>query len=844
MMVEWRPSRMGSKTGISVLRLVLLAGVVLFASCRHQDAPQDLYNRLWSAYIAGNLPQVIDGTARFSSHGDSSSPWYWKFRLLRAEALIGQGDMAAATTLLRDRVPDQPPLRDLEFRRLAGLADTLWRSNPGEANRLLDQVHAAAADPDLQIRIALLQGAIYLAQRQLDPAERAFTDALHMARSRGNLYREALALNNLSYCKRRRNQQDMAVELASSALEVATRANARKAQAQALGNLGTYYNYLGKYEQASACLQQAIGIFEQIHAEGDLLTDLGDLGVLYDRLNDTAKAINNFERAYHLAVKLNIRADAERNAQNLALTFANTNQWDLAAAWNRRASALAQGDPVAMRYIARTDAIVSKGRGDSSQAIRICEDVIRRSQADPVLAWQVHELLGEIYASARNFENANREFSRAMELVDTTRSELRDPNSRMTLFPRFMLLHEEFADTLVDQNNDLGALRVIESSRARVLAEKLNRLHPGGLRSLNVAALSRAAKAENASFLSFWLGRRRSFLWLINGAGMRRFDLPPAPDIEAQVTRYRATIEHSNLDPIAVADGAGQKLWNMLLAQVAPLIPKGSQVVVIPDGALHRLNLETLPVPAPVPHYWIEDVQVSVAPSLEIAISEPPRAVRRDASLLLIGAPDYTGTEFPPLAHAAGEVRDIQSLFTRNQAVYTGPQASPATYVKAGAERFSLIHFTAHAEANREAPLQSAIILSRQDDDYKLYARDVIDVPIQADLVTISACSSAGVRAYAGEGLIGFAWAFLEAGARSVIAGLWDVSDTSTEPLMQALYAGIAAGRSPASALREAKLKLLHGDPRFRKPYFWAPFEIYIRSLPIENPTRTLNARR
>src|SRR4029077_5083150 len=112
---------------------------------------------------------------------------------------------------------------------------------------------------------------------------------------------------------------------------------------------------------------------------------------------------------------------------------------------------------------------------------------------------------------------------------------------------------------------------------------------------------------------------------------------------------------------------------------------------------------------------------------------------------------------------------------------------------------------------------------------YKLYARDVIDIPIQADLVTISACRTAVVRSHAGEGLIGVSWAFLQAGALGVVAGLWDVSDTSTEPLMREFYKSIAAGSRPAAALRSAKLSLLRGS--FPKPDFWAPFQIYVRSL-------------
>ncbi len=140
-----------------------------------------------------------------------------------------------------------------------------------------------------------------------------------------------------------------------------------------------------------------------------------------------------------------------------------------------------------------------------------------------------------------------------------------------------------------------------------------------------------------------------------------------------------------------------------------------------------------------------------------------------------------------------------------------------------------MIHFAAHAEANSQTPLESAIILSNSGGRFKLYARDIAGLKLSADLVTISACRSAGARAYGGEGLVGFAWAFLQSGARSVIAGLWDVGDNSSSRLIQDLYKGLASGSRPAAALRQAKLELLHSSGSYRKPYYWAPFQTYIR---------------
>ena len=133
-------------------------------------------------------------------------------------------------------------------------------------------------------------------------------------------------------------------------------------------------------------------------------------------------------------------------------------------------------------------------------------------------------------------------------------------------------------------------------------------------------------------------------------------------------------------------------------------------------------------------------------------------------------------------------------------------------------------------QADRLRPLESAVILSPDRDSYKLYARDVVQHPLKAYLVTISACNGAGTKTYAGEGLVGLSWAFLRAGAQNVIAGLWEVSNASTPQLMDELYRGIHNGEDPATALRKAKLTLMHSTGNYRKPFYWAPFLIYAAS--------------
>jgi CHAT domain-containing protein len=137
---------------------------------------------------------------------------------------------------------------------------------------------------------------------------------------------------------------------------------------------------------------------------------------------------------------------------------------------------------------------------------------------------------------------------------------------------------------------------------------------------------------------------------------------------------------------------------------------------------------------------------------------------------------------------------------------------------------FAYVHFAAHATASRLRPLESAIILSDDGTSYRLYAGDVAKLRTGARVVTLSACQAAGAKAYRGEGLVGFAWAFLGAGAENVIATLWPVDDASTPRLMEQTYRQMQLGHPPGDALREAKLAFLRSGTALRKPFYWAAF--------------------
>jgi CHAT domain-containing protein len=195
--------------------------------------------------------------------------------------------------------------------------------------------------------------------------------------------------------------------------------------------------------------------------------------------------------------------------------------------------------------------------------------------------------------------------------------------------------------------------------------------------------------------------------------------------------------------------------------------------------------------------------------------------------MLLVGDPPSPDPEFPRLTNAAKEIDLVQHHFPSTCKILQGREATPSAYKASNPRRYGYIHFVAHGFATRQRPLDSAVVLAREGDSYKLYARDILKHPLRARLVTISSCHGAGLRAYTGEGLVGLAWAFLHAGARQVVAALWEVNDNATPKLMDDLYAGIGHGDDPATSLRAAKLKLIHGGTVYRQPRYWAPFVLY-----------------
>src|SRR5262249_38425224 len=146
----------------------------------------------------------------------------------------------------------------------------------------------------------------------------------------------------------------------------------------------------------------------------------------------------------------------------------------------------------------------------------------------------------------------------------------------------------------------------------------------------------------------------------------------------------------------------GQQLYKELIRPAESLIPQRSHVVIIPSKMLSVLSFESLIVPGPRRHYWIDDVEIETASSLAL-LARPNAAgtTKGKKDLLLLGAPVEADKAFPFLPNAADEMNRVRARFAPNkQTVISGKDAVPHAYRASNPGDYLFIHIDAHSAAN------------------------------------------------------------------------------------------------------------------------------------------------
>jgi CHAT domain-containing protein len=780
---------------------------------------------------ASEFAEALGIATRAASRYDPRDPWYWRFEFLRAEILITRGEYSKAREILARQIPRVPGIERLEARRLCIEGWVLSREEKFEqARRVLERGAAAAAaagDVETMRACHLGRAQAYISEGDLEQGARLSTALARESESAGDYYHQGAALLNAGNAYFRLSRYETGIEFSMRAGQAARNCGDVLLEASALGNLADCRLQLGEFDLGLEDRRRCTVLFKHSGAQRFFMQSLGELGTGYLLAGKTELAMPELRHAIELAGRLDLRADRAEFSAKLAHALIETGQLDKAERLNGEAHGYyeSKSDTSGLAAARLNEARLLASRGRDEDALRMFSSVLDAPGDDPRTLWEAHAGMARLLDRGGKEQQASVAFERAVAAIDKTRAGLERQDSAISFQTGVDRIYREYAELLIRRKEDERALEIVDSGRARALSGRLAKPAPPR-RRLRAASLMELARREKVAILAYWTGPVRSYVWAITPSAFRLVPLEAEGPLRDLVAGYRETLERTTRDPLT--DRHGEALCRKLIEPVAPLLEGIGQIVIVPDGPLHSLNLETLPVPGPKPHYWIQETGVRIVPSL--ALMETAAAgAHHPGGLLLIGDP-VPVPDYPRLANAGTEIEAVGGSSHGGLRKITGAEATPEAYLESRPGQFQWIHFTAHGRASAASPLDSAVILSKGRSGPALKAWDVLQTPIQAQLVTISACRGAGVRAYLGEGTVGFAWAFLKAGASNVVAGLWDVDDRATSMLMERMYRGLARGRSPAVALRDAKLALI-ASGSLARPLYWGPFQVYSRGL-------------
>ena len=668
-----------------------------------------------------------------------------------------------------------------------------------------------------------------------------------MARRYRQALDEATALTNISYACLLLERFDEAIDWSNASDVVASKLQAEAILLNNLGNRGWAFYKLGDYEKSLKLYQEAELRAVAIGDNYDAILWLTTAGTLYQVERDLGHATESFQDALMLAKEINSKESIVDTLEDLAHVAIESGQLDTADKY------LKQVNPLIVVNNNRLDALdvslaqgkLAAARHDTDRAEAYYKSVENDPAAQTSMRLGAQHELARLYEQEGQIAISDEMYRTALTTFESEREQLKQEESKLPFLANATGIYDDYIHFLIGQGKVDEALAVADQSRALTLSQGMT---PQGLtaqglgrdsvkRSLRASGIDARsiAKKADATLLFYWLGKKQSYLWAVTAHKIALSTLPGQGEITAMVDRYRKSLIGPE-DPLLTASQSSRDLYSILVGPAAGSIDTAKPVMILADGELSQLNFETLIVPRDekksVPHYWIEDVTLEAAPSLAmLAAAKAP--AESDGELLMLGNAVLADENYPELPQAEREMQQIAKHFAAKEAtVFDRQWANPSNYFASDPGRYAYIHFVAHGVASRTDPLDSAIILSQtsaSQESFKLYARDIMQHPIDARLVTISACYGSGTRAYAGEGLVGLSWAFLRAGAHNAIGAMWAASDDSTPIVMDALYQGIRQGEPPATALREAKLRLLHSKSVYRKPFYWAPFQIYTR---------------
>lgn len=376
------------------------------------------------------------------------------------------------------------------------------------------------------------------------------------------------------------------------------------------------------------------------------------------------------------------------------------------------------------------------------------------------------------------------------------------------------------------------------------------------LRVEDVASVQRDLLYPDMALVEYFVGDSAVYIFTIRKQDYSVLEVKKDFPLEQWVAQLRRGMTAFHTDPNMAAQydslsvlyaGAASNIYEKLVAPIAAKLP--AKLIVIPDGVLGYVPFEALLVEKPENptrwsqhHYLLNDHSVSYCYSATMLREMLYRRHKQQPTVNFLGfAPHYDGDttlldslfryddnmrkDLRPLPHSGEEVfRGARMM--KGEAMVGAGATKTAFAEKASQAR--ILHLATHGQANDRAGDYCFLVFADQKDSAEhelLYARDIYNLQLNADLVTLSACETGIGELQGGEGIISLARAFAYAGAKSIVTSLWSVSDSKTKDLMLDFYRNLRKGMLKDEALRQAKLDFLKRNRgQAAHPFYWAGF--------------------
>ena len=669
----------------------------------------------------------------------------------------------------------------------------------------------------------LTRGITEMNMGELDDARRDLLQCAEMSKSIENPELAILSQLNIGHLYLEMGAFERGLKAADQARQLAEATGSPRSYREAMALRGSLLMRLGKFDDSLASWQEALAQDEADQATGYVLVDRMSIATLYAGMGKTTDA-----RARLREVLPEVRR-AGRLELVASCLFAMGHSFEKENA-----------DSAAFYYEKGLSGLEATGEGIGSEVQTGYLSGLRRFYYEEVTRFYAETSLaaGDAAWSARAFHTIERAKARGLvEMLESRVGAQTSPQEAAVLDALYSL--DPAAAGYADERARLeGQYADLRRKRVEAQVGSLS----GGPAIVGIDAVARELPKKTVLF-EYALGDSASFLWVVDKDKRDLIELPARPVIESEVRRMRDALARVEAGGSALL-ASSRQLYTMLLAPAAERLAKAETAIIVPDGVLFELPFEALLTADPEggatwrdQPYFARQVATLYAPSATVyhALKSRPRDHAYALDLFAAGNPDFASLDphgAPPLAPLPFANQEVAAIGApvkdAKKRVVTGAEASEALVkqeLRGGAPR--VVHLATHGLVDPTDPSRSSVALSAgNNEDGYFHTLEILGTPTTSGLVVMSACESARGKVSRGEGVVGLSRAFLAAGAESVVASLWAVSDESTAELMKAFYAQMLGKKKPASrSLNEARLALIEGGT-FSHPFYWSPFVV------------------